>query len=175
MFYLLVNGNDFLSAFLFRVLVAQSVAIYHAFEIFPDSHNFLGINGISNFFSIFSGQSYSNAGRLLFEFYSADAMEQGTAGSIVGLFIAESWALFGIFGLIFLPIFVGFFFKLNNIFFLTNNKYPLYVGFYVYLWTKLSIAGSVAQFLYPLILILMFALFFSIILFSGIFKKILRK
>lgn len=169
-FSFIAGADDRIYAFAYRLFVAQSVAIFLGFEYFPLEHDFLGVDGISRFYSYISGGELINAGRLLFEIYSPAAIENNTAGFIVGLFNAESWMLFGVAGVLFIPISVGFFVQALNLFFLKSKKTPLYVGLYIYFWTKLSLTGSVAQFLYPVMFVVIFALFFSVILFSKLLR-----
>lgn len=162
------SGYDFL----YRTFVAQSVAIFQGFEYFPERHDFLGVNGISNTYSSLLGGEFINSGRLLFELYSPNSIENNTAGFIVGLFNAEAWMLFGWAGVIFLPLYVGFFVQTLNILLLSINKSPIYIALYIYFWSKLSLSGSVAQFLYPLMVITILVIAYSIIQLSKFFARI---
>lgn len=168
-FSFFTGAGDLMESFVFRIFVAQSVAIFQGFEYFPSQHEFLGVNGISRLYSFIAGGDLVNSGRTLFELYAPAAIENNTAGFIVGLFNAEAWMLFGLPGVLILPVYVGFFVQALNVYFLKSKKTPFYVALYVYFWSKLALAGSVAQFLYPVMLIAIFILFFGIIILSKIF------
>lgn len=163
-FSFVTGTGNLIESFFFRIFVAQSVAIFQGFEYFPSRHEFLGVNGISRLYSFIAGGDLVNSGRILFELYAPAAIENNTAGFIVGLFNAEAWILFGLPGVLIIPIYVGFFIQALNIYFLQAKKTPFYVAMYVYFWTKLALAGSVAQFLYPIMIITILLLFFVMML-----------
>lgn len=171
--YKVITGFDnFGEAFLYRIFIAQSVAIFQGFEYFPAINDFLGFSGISNLYSkIFGDGTVYNSGRVLFEIYSPSAIENNTAGLIVGLFNAEAWMLFGLAGVIFLPIYVGIFVQIINIYFLKSRKTPIFIALYIYLWTKLALSGSVAQFIYPIMIFTIFVIFSSLIFVAKILNQ----
>ena len=143
------DGNGYYFDLVYRIFVAQSVAIFMGFEYFPSVHEFLGFEGVSKLFTIFTNAEVKNSGRILFEIYAPSAVENNTAGYIVGLFNAEAWMLFGMIGVLTMPILVGFIIQMLNLFFIKSPKTPINVGLYVYFWTKLSVSGSLTQFIYP--------------------------
>lgn len=167
----LTEGDDILNSFLYRVFVAQSVAIFQGFEYFPNRLDFLGVTGISNFVSGLFNADYINPGTELFYQYNPQAIHDNVAGHIVGLFNAESWILFGKIGVIIIPIYVGFVVQLTNLLFLKSKKSPWSLALYVFIFVKISISGGVVQFIYPIMFFFIFSIYYSIYKSNIIFRR----
>ncbi|MFA0205254.1 oligosaccharide repeat unit polymerase [Vibrio breoganii] len=136
-----------------RILIAQTSAIFLSFEYFPKFHDFLGVSSVSGVISNLMSEDKVYYGRALFELYNPDAVESGKAGYIVGNLIAESWALFGLWGALLLPIWSGFFVSSISNILLRLPKHGAFIGLYAYIALNLSLTGGVAQFLNSIVLL----------------------
>jgi len=155
-----------------RIFVAESAAIFLAYEYVPNSMDFIGVKGISNLFAALVGEKRTMYGRSLFELYNPSAVLNNTAGYIVGLFTTEAWVLFGILGVLLSPLYVGFFVQSFHNILLKLPKTPIFMGAYVFITLKWSLTGGVSQFLYPIILFVMVFLIVQLILVSNMFQKL---
>ena len=156
------NLLDIINLLLARIFVGQTSAIFLAYEYFPHYHDFLGWSGVANIFANLSGETALSSGRVIFELYSPTSIENGTAGYIVGLFSAESWILFGISGVLFAPLWVGFFIQTLHIWMMKLPKNAIFISLYLYTMMHISLTGGLATFLYPIVLIIFLVQVFSL-------------
>lgn len=169
--YSLLGYNNLLETIVIRLFVAETSSIFLSIEYFDSTLEYMGINGISNFFSYFDSVPREMYGRKIFEVYNPDAINRNVAGYIVGLFVAEAWALFSLPGvLIFSPI-LGFFIgSLHNVF-LSIEKSPISLAFYAFFSIKLGITGGLSHLIYPIVFLFVLLVFFLIYFFASILVK----
>ena len=166
------NLSDILDLLLARIFVAQTSAIFLAYEYFPQIHNFIGWSGVSNFFASFSAENTISSGRVIFSIYAPQSIANGTAGYIVGLFTAEAWMLFGIYGVIFSPLWVGFFIQSIHLLIIKRPKNAILLAAYMYTMMHWSLTGGLATFLYPIVMLIFFIQLYGIYLVAKVIKKI---
>lgn len=150
-----------------RILLSQASGLYLAFDYYPIVYDYIGFNSISNFF----GEDRERMARELMIGVNEAAVLSGEAGVINTLFVAEAWANFGAWGVIFGVIWVGFFIQILYQFFIRGSKNPLKLGIYSYLCYKIPVTGGLNDFIYNP------GLFFAAIIFALIYffsKKIVR-
>lgn len=159
-----------------RILLSQSAGTYMAFEHFPKTHDFIGFASVSGFLNnIFGAQGSDTAARILMTIFRPSHVEDGTAGVMNSLFIAEAWANFGLIGVLVAPVYVGFVIQLLFIFFVKFRKTPVMLGLLAYLSYKLPVTGGVVAFFYNPGLMLIFAFFISAYIVGMLLQTFQRK
>ncbi|HNW81258.1 MAG TPA: O-antigen polymerase [bacterium] len=147
-----------------RILLSQSAGTFFSFDIFPDRHNFLGITSLSNILSgIFSIEKSDRSARIIMSIVMPSAIEEGTGGVMNTLFIGESWANFGLIGVVFAPIWVGFVIQWSYVTILKSKKTPLMLALMVYLTISWPVTGGFNDFIYNMSILTMLAMFMLII------------
>lgn len=155
-----------------RILLSQSAGTYMAFEHFPKTNDFIGLASISGFMNNILGvQGSDTAARILMTIFRPLRVEDGTAGVMNSLFIAEAWANFGFIGVIIAPLYVGFLVQLLFLFFLKSRKTPIMLGLFAYLSYKLPITGGVNAFIYNAGLMITFFVFISVYVIAVLLMK----
>ncbi|AIW12756.1 hypothetical protein VITU102760_20735 [Vibrio tubiashii] len=130
-----------------RLFIAQTSAIFLSFDYFPDNHEFLGGLSVSGVLAKVFDVEYFRYGRVLFEIYDYSSVLNGEAGLIVGNFISEAWALWGIGGVIFSPLWVGFFVASISNFIFKLPKNALFIALYAQIGSIISLNGGMAVFI----------------------------
>lgn len=159
--------SSYNSGFLGRLFLSQAFGTYLAFDLYPSVYEHIGF---SSFTSIF-GDARERMARELMIYTNARGVDEGVAGVINTLFIAEAWANWGIFGIMFGVMWVGILVQLIYSFFLYGKKTPIALGFYAYLCYKLPITGGMNDFVYNPGLFILSIIFILIILFVRIGVK----
>ncbi|MEX6006675.1 hypothetical protein AB6G92_11650 [Providencia vermicola] len=158
-----------------RVILSQAAGLYIMFDIFPNPHDFIGFSSISQFLSdLFDYEYVDRAARIAMTSFNPRGVEDGTAGVMNSIFIAEAWANFGILGVLLSPLWVGFIIQTLYIFFLKRPKNPLYLAFFVSFSFGGSITGGFNDYIYNPGLLMMIILFLLIISLAAVFKKYSR-
>jgi len=162
-------GSALLSVFS-RTFAGSVQPAYHYLEFFPEHQDFL------------LGRSFPNpSGLLPFEPYrltvevknwSHPNLKEGVVGSMPAVFWAELYANFGIFGVMFSPLFVGFF--VYTFSFIVNKleNTPLKIGLIVWLilhYKTLAVSGISGFILDSYLTVILFFVL-SVIVFSNKFK-----
>lgn len=92
-----------------RIFFDQSKGLYFALQIFPDTHPFLLFSSSAVWFNKLIGAVTSpDYGFVLMSYFSPESVESGVVGHFTSIFITEMWANFGWFGIVLLPLWVGF-------------------------------------------------------------------
>ncbi|MEC7310095.1 hypothetical protein [Vibrio crassostreae] len=176
LFIFLIGHSDFSQALEKlggRLLIAQTSAIFLSFDYFPDKHEFLGGLSISGVLAKVFGVEYLRYGRVLFEIYDYPSVLNGEAGLIVGNFISEAWALWGIGGVILSPLWVGFFVaSISNLIF-RLPKNALFIALYAQIGSMLSLNGGMAVFVNIISFLIPVFYIASILLFGFFIQKLL--
>ncbi|MGL4482467.1 MAG: hypothetical protein ACRCTW_08080, partial [Lactococcus garvieae] len=125
--------NEIFSLMIDRIFIAQSTAVYLSMKHYS-AFGDIGLSSLNNvFFKLFGVDSLSKpAAEQLMILYFPEMLLNG-GWNINGLFISEAWANFGVVGLVFSPIMVGF----ENAIVLrvicgARRKSPLVVAIYSY-------------------------------------------
>ena len=150
-----------------RIFLGQSMGVFFSFDIFPAVKEHLHFSSLSRFISSILGVEYNErSSRILMEVLNPSGVKNGTAGVLNSLFIGEAWANFGLLGVIFSPIIIGFYIQSIFNFFITSTKCPLYIGLFAYFSYRLPVVGSFNEFFYNPLQIIVFSIFFIIIALS---------
>jgi hypothetical protein len=152
--FLTTKGETFtyievIKNFCYRIFVAQSAAIFLAFEHFPNNSDFLGIISGSNILSTLFDVEYLNYGRKLFLLYSKSSFDDPSSGLIVGNMIAEAWIRLGWIGLLSAPLLGGFYVQLFNLIIKKYQKSPISLAMMAYTAVSIPIHSEFIFFLFP--------------------------
>lgn len=140
-----------------RIILSQAAGTYFAFDIYPYSLPFIGFDSLS---SIFGGERERMA-REIMAVVNPTGFDDGVAGVVNTLFIAEAWANFGVVGVLLAPIIVGVIIQLIYQNIIMGDKTPIKVGIYAYLCYKIPVTGGFNDFIYnPSLFILIFLFIF---------------
>lgn len=150
-----------------RIVYGQISALYLTFETFPEKIGFL--NGMS-FPQILGGEDLRSA-KLIMDTYNQRAVIDGIAGVMNTLFIAEAYANFGFYGIVFSSLYVGFLFQIFFILFIRIEKSPINIAFFTYFCTKIPFTGGFVDFFYNPFLIFVICIYWLIILISKFSNK----
>lgn len=123
---------------LHRLTVSQYVGFPNALEVFPRHNNYLGINSISGTVSRLFGQEYISYSRILMEYANPSGVAQGTAGYMSTYYLAEAYAINGIWMLVVAAIITPLFLVIIDLFFRRTND-VFFQAFYMVLLVKLPL------------------------------------
>lgn len=147
-----------------RILLSQSAGTYLSFDLFPETVAHIGFASVSEFISSIAGwDHYERSARILMETFRPLQVEEGTAGVMNSLFIAEAWANHNLFGVLVAPFYVGFIIQLLFMFFLRMPKTPLFLGPFAYFSYKSSVTGGFNDYFYNAGNFILFIVFSTII------------
>ncbi|WP_179991433.1 O-antigen polymerase [Acinetobacter sp. YH16058] len=136
--------SSYNSGILGRILLSQASGLYLSFDYYPVVYDHIGFSSLSNIF----GEGRERMARELMMGVNPGGILAGEAGVINTLFLAEAWANFGVLGVLFGVVWVGFFIQILYQFFINNSKNPIKIGIYAYLCYKLPITGGFNDFIY---------------------------
>lgn len=152
-----------------RILFGQSAGLYYMYNIFPDIHNYIGWSSISRLISDFLGIEYMDrAARIAMKHFNPMGIEQGKAGVMNTIFLGEAWANFGWVGVLFSPLYVGFFVGMLYVAFLKMPKHPFIIAVFAHLSVSIPITGGFNDFIYPMWLIVCVIYIIILYILSGI-------
>lgn len=178
LFVFLIGHSDIYVAlynFFDRLFVAQTSAIFLSFEYFPGKHEFLSVFSISGVLSQVFGVDNVHYGRIIFEIYDYASVVNKQAGLIVGNFISEAWAIWGGYGVILSPLWVGFFVaSISNLIF-SLPKNVLFISLYAQIGALISLNGGLSVFINIISFFVPVLQVFVIFSFSFFVQKILDK
>ena len=130
-----------------------------AFDVFPYQYSFLNGGGFPTWINNVIGVPHAEMARLLMQVYNPAGVEQGTAGVINTLFIADAWANFGWVGIILAPIYLGVLIQVIYHRLITIPKSPVNVALNGYFMTSFQITGGLIGFIWnPIWIFLAFIL-----------------
>lgn len=163
-------------AFWARCVFVQLVCSYMCFDIFPRSHPHLWFSSTGRFIHEVLGLKYNpDYGIIVMSFFRPVLVASGEAGHATTVFIGEAWANFGIFGILFFPLWVGFFIQAFHIFFLKFKKTPLNLALYAQFAILMPVLSGIKGFYYPEwifeYLVMIFILFFVASILKSVGKK----
>jgi hypothetical protein len=144
-----------------RMILSSNAGVFLTYDIFPKNHDFLGFSSFSRILSDVFGLHHSErSARYVMELVNPSGVSAGTAGVCNSLFVSEAWANWGITGVIFSPIYVGFLIQCLYLFFLSKRKTPFYLGIFVFYTIRSSINGGINDYIYNVTTFLVFILYF---------------
>ncbi|MFW6015699.1 MAG: O-antigen polymerase [bacterium] len=163
-----------------RVILSQISGLYNHLDIFPERHEFLRGKSFPGSFRILfgiDGPTVKSARVVMKEIYPRQ-VERGLLGVMSTFFQGEVYGNFGVLGLIFAPIYVGFLFQIINIYFLKAVKSPLNLGLFVYL--IMTIRGiTTSQFIqfiwHPIVFVLVFFIILAKVKSQIIYSIVIKK
>ena len=145
-----------------RIFITQIATLFLHVQLFPSYHEYLSGKSFPAFLTKLLGfDGGIRSGRVVMENYNRYAFENGTAGVMNSLYIAEAYANWGWAGAIAAPIVVGFFISVIPNFVLFQKKDPINMTIYIVLLTSYTnaIVGGFVDFVYnALVVILIFIL-----------------
>jgi hypothetical protein len=132
-----------------RVFYTQAAGVFLSLDVFPEKHPFIGWSSLSGFLSSLLGQeSMERSARVLMRLVNPTAVEQGTAGVINSLFVAEAYANFGWKGVALAPLWVGFLTGSLLYVLLAQTLTPIVVAFFAFAALRWPLTGGFNDFLY---------------------------
>lgn len=135
-----------------RLLFSQLIGMYQAFQIFPVQHEFIGFASTGKVIHEILGlPALDSYGLLMMRIYNPEGVKLGLAGHLTTIFMGEAWANFGMFGVIFAPLWVGAVVQLVNCMFVGRHKRKniISMALYVYLAVTFGYASDFISFYYP--------------------------
>lgn len=153
-----------------RVFFGQAAGTYFAFEHFPRTENFIGFGSLSSFLSGVNGGYSERMARILMTIFNPEAVENGLAGVMNTLFMAEAWANFGLVGVILAPFYVGLVVQALFTYFLKSKKTPIKLGLLANCSLGIPIMGGFNDFIYNPGALLIASIFGLVLLMGYIFK-----
>lgn len=151
-----------------RLILSQIAPFYLHLQVFGDSIPFLNGLSLSNFLlSFFDLQQIRSASLLMSQVFP-ERIENGTAGVLNTLFVAEAYANFGYLGVLVGTLYIGAFLQLVYITFLKLPKHPLFVALFVYFSINIprALTGGFFDFIFSPIWILLSVMFGCIYLWA---------
>ena len=171
MYFIFTGGNgsftlDYNSGILGRTFLSQIAGTFVSFDIFPQLHEHIGFDSMSNLLSIFDVEPQDRAARTMMAFINPGGVAAGTAGVQNTLFIGEAWANFGLLGVLISPLYVGFFLGCIYYFFLKAPKTPIYLGFFAFFSGQNMVVGGINDFIYNIVYLSMFFVLIALLSFA---------
>ena len=157
-----------------RVMIGQLAGMPNYFSIFPDQHDFLYGSG-SNIGHLFGSMSDS-ASRIAMIIHNPKGIASGKSGVQNTFFMGAAYANFGIYGLVFAPLWVGFVMYVVLICSFRFPKHPMVSGFFIYIMFTLSrglSGGFISEWFSNTRLISVTVLLFFFVLCAQLFSRIL--
>ncbi|USD60281.1 hypothetical protein J4N45_17590 [Vibrio sp. SCSIO 43140] len=161
------NGGGILQ----RVLISQVVGVFVSFQMFPEIEPFVGLSGLSVFSVPFGIEQSPGVSKLMMNYANPEGTDSGTAGFLVSLFVSEAWGNFGLFGILFSPLYVGYLIQIVNVMLMKIKKSPISLALIVYLALYWPVTTLFVKFYYnPHVLI-----FVTLVLCPMIFRHLFRE
>ncbi|WML46108.1 O-antigen polymerase [Neobacillus sp. PS3-40] len=175
--YIVVQGVTSLESYLSynhgpigRIIFAQIAPTYLHLDTFPDSVPFLkGESLPASLINLFDMEQVRSA-RLVMARVFPEKIEEGTAGVLNTLFIAEAYANWGYIGILAGTFYVATFVQTMYIVFLKLPKNPVFLSLFIYFSVNIprTLVGGFTDFLFNPIWVMITCLFVGILLFIRI-------
>ncbi len=186
--YVFIQGvKDFSTFFSYnsgpigRIILAQISPTFLHLDIFGNSIPFLNGASLPSIITSWFDMEQVRSARLVMANAFPNRIEDGTGGVLNTLFIAEAYANFGYWGIIFGTIYVGVLVQLIYIIFIRLPKNPVFLCLFIYFSINIprTLVGGFADFLFNPVWIFITCLFAGMLLFiklrldlfSSFFKK----
>jgi hypothetical protein len=147
-----------------RILLSQIAPTYLHIDRFGHSLDFLNYQGLPSIILRFFEENQIRSARILMENVFPERVEEGTAGVLNTLYIAEAYAMYGPLGVIIGTIYVAIFLQLIYMIFLKSSKNPLVLALFVYFTVNIprTIVGGFSDFIINPIWIIIVSMISSI-------------
>ena len=143
-FYLIIR-NEIIS----RIFLTQIFGFYAALTIFPNLSPHIYFSSTAKFLhNIFNLNFSEDYGRIMMNFTQYEGVLEGHAGHVTTIFMGEAWANFGLFGIIFAPLWVGFFVQFINLYFLKKPKTIFLISVYTIISLTFAYSRDFISFYY---------------------------
>ena len=153
-------------------MLTQSAGMYLMLDIFPRDFSFLGFSSSSQLISSVLQIDYSDrAARSAMLEFSPEKVADGTSDVMNSIFLGEAWANFGVIGLIFSPIWVGFLVQSLYIFFLKARKTPLNFALFVHFSITSGVTGGFNNYYYNSGVLILGAVVLLILVLASILRN----
>jgi oligosaccharide repeat unit polymerase len=158
--FVLINKSVSFKGVWDRAVYAQTYGNYLSFYTFPDIHPHIGFSSTSKLIKKLGFEYKEPASRIMMRVSNEKAVKEGTAGFMVSTFFAEAWANWGLVGLIFCPLYVGFFIKFLIGLIINLRKTTVSIGVLVFISYKLGLNMGINKIIFPRYIIVSFILIF---------------
>lgn len=139
----------FNQGFIGRLTLTSTAGLYISLDIFPRINPHLGFSSFSRWISLLFDLPYvERSARWIMEYTNPGAVDAGIAGVVNSLFVSEAWANWGLIGVIFSPIYVGFVIQCFYSFLLTHKKTPFFLALMVQYSVICGVNGGVNDYIY---------------------------
>ena len=170
---ILTNGFQVLCS---RFAFGQLMCSYMCFDIFPNIHPHLWFSTTGRLIHKVLGLTYNpDYGLIVMGIFRPAWTADGISGHATTVFIGEAWANFGISGILFFPLWIGFFIQVFHIFFLKLKKTPFNIALYVQFTLLMPILTGIKGFYYPVWVFQYFIMICIVFLINAILKSVGRK
>jgi len=142
-----------------RIIYTEAYANYYSFYFFPKEHKHLGFSSISKFIEYFGLEYSQTAPRIMMKTADQAGYKDGRAGYLTSSFISESWANWGILGIIFGPVIVGFIIKFIIGMLMNLPKSDLSCALIAFSSYSFKIGFGINNIIFPRYLLVIFILF----------------
>lgn len=134
-----------------RIFKSQAFSVFAHFDVFPNGHEYLLGKSLPSFFTrLFFNSDSIRSARVVMETINPDAVSQGIAGVMNGLFIGEAYANFSYIGIFISVIIISTEMYLIHTFFIKSRKTPISLALYIYMMNYFvnTTQGGFVDFLY---------------------------
>lgn len=175
--YIVIQGVTDLESYLSinsgpigRLIFAQIAPTFLHLDIFGKSVPFLNGRSLPATLVEMFGMDQVRSARLVMSIVFPEKIEEGTAGVLNTLFIAEAYANFGYVGILAGTIFVAVLVQVLYITFIRLPKNPIFLSLFIYFTVNIprTLVGGFTDFLFNPIWIFVTCLFVGILLFIRI-------
>jgi hypothetical protein len=158
-----------------RIVQTESYGNYYSLYYFPKHHKHIGSSSISNFIEKLGFEYSLPAARIMMKTIDKKGYKDGRAGYFTSSFIGEAWANWGLSGIIFGPIIVGFIIKFLIGIMINLPKTYLSCALIAYISHSFRIASGINNIIFPRYLIVILLLFFCTLKVSELFSDKTKK
>lgn len=160
------NSLDIILSIFSRTFSGQLAPAYYYLELFPSQIQFLHGRSFPNPGGVLPWEHYRLVVEVMnFKFQHLQSV--GIVGSAPTAFWGESYVNFGIYGILFFAIYVGFLLALTDLFFKKSKRTPITISIYVWLileFKNIALTG-ISNFLFNLDIIWIIIIYFAMHLF----------
>ena len=168
---LLASGNSNYSMvleYLFkRIFINEVSGTFLMFDIYPSTYDHIYFQSLSEFLSnLFGMDKVDNAQRAAMLYAFGERAESGLFNQLSSYFLGEAWANFGLYGVIFGPIYIGFVLGIFINFIIRAKKTFISVSVLTYFSFSSSISSQFNNYIYNSSVIIISLIIISILFYS---------
>lgn len=153
-----------------RIVFSQVAGLFFSLKYFPTTVPFLNGSSFPTIITRLLGikNSWIRSGRVIMELVNPRGIEAGTAGVMSTIFIGESYANWGMLGMLGSIVFVALLFSGSQQLLMTSKKTPINLTLYVMFFSYFStwFQGGFVDYVFstPVALLLLFFIVFKVVL-----------